>query len=197
MRVAASRTSVVISLLLVLLATDSVATPQQAARPLNERGPVDAPVTVVEFCTYDSEACSRLDIVLDAVLLEFGDRVRFVFRHVPADDTLAASLRYRAAMAAGQQGQFWPMHQLLMANRQHATRADVLAMAHQLGLDAERFRADLDSAETIAATETGQDDAAVQAGAAAPALIVNRRSLAVTSEARDIRAAIRLALATR
>jgi len=89
------------------------------------------------------------------------------------------------------------MHDLLMVNRQRATRADILAMAHQLGLDAERFRVDLDSAETIAAAETGQDEAAAQSGMAAPALIVNRRSLAVTSEARDVRAAIQLALAVR
>jgi protein-disulfide isomerase len=196
MRAAASRGCAGMAVLLASIATAAVATAQPAARPLNERGPSDAPVTVVESCSYDSEACSRLDMVLDAVLAELGDRVRFVFRHVAADDTPAATLRFRAALAAGQQGQFWAMHDLLMANRQHGTRADVLAMAHQLGLDAERFRVDLDSAATIAAADAGHE-AAVPAGAAAPALIVNGRSLAVTSEAKDIRAAIRLALAVR
>ena len=197
MRAAACRRAVGSLSAIAYVAAASVMTAQSQERPVNERGPADAPVTVVEVCSYGSEACSRLNIVVSGVLDEFGERVRLVFHHVAGDDTPAGLLRYRAALSAGRQGQFWPMHDLLMANRQRGTRADVLAMAHQLGLDAERFRADLDSAETIAAAETGQDEAAVQSGTAAPALIVNGRSLAVISEARDVRAAIHLALAVR
>ena len=183
--------------MLATLATATVTTAQPPARPVNERGQADAPVTVVEFCTYASDACSRLDIVLGGVLSEFGDRVRFVFHHVPADDTPAASLRYRAALAAGQQGQFWPMHEILMANRHRATPADIPAMAHQLGLDAGRFRTDLESAETIAASQSDRDEAAAQNVSTTPALIVNGRSVAPIAEARDLRAAIRLALGVR
>jgi len=197
MRAAACRRAIGSLSALAYVAAASVVMAQPQGRPVNERGPADAPVTVVEVCSYGSEACSRLDIVVSGVLDEFGERVRLVFHHVAVDDTPAGSLRYRAALSAGRQGQFWPMHDLLMANRQRATRADILAMAHQLGLDADQFRVGLDSADTIAEAETGQDQAAVQPGAAAPALIVNGRSLAVTSEARDVRAAIQLALAGR
>jgi protein-disulfide isomerase len=182
---------------LAALATANIATAQPPPRPVNERGPANAPVTIVEFCTYDSDACGRLDIVLGGVLLEFGDRVRLVFHHVPADDTRAASLRYRAALAAGQQGQFWPMHGLLMANREHSTRADMAAMAHQLGLDAERFRTDLDSADTVAAASADRDEARVQNISTTPTLIVNGQSAATVAEAKDLRAAITLALAAR
>jgi len=184
-------------LAIAYVAAASFLTAQSMERPVNERGPADAPVTVVEVCSYGSEVCSRLNIVVSSVLDEFGERVRLVFHHVAGDDAAAGLLRYRAALSAGRQGQFWPMHDLLMANRQRETRADVLAMAHQLGLDAERFRADLDSPETIAAAESGRDEAAAASGAAAPALIVNGRSLAVRSEAKDVRAAIRAALGVR
>jgi protein-disulfide isomerase len=184
-------------LVIAYVAASSVVTAQWRERPANERGPADAPVTVVEFCSYGSEACSRLNIVVSGVLDEFGDRVRLVFHHVSGDDMPAGLLRYRAALSAGRQGQFWPMHDLLMANRQRATRADVLAMAHQLALDAERFRADLDSAETIAAAGTAQNGAAAQPGTLAPALIVNGRALAAMSDAKDLRAAIKLSLAPR
>jgi protein-disulfide isomerase len=196
MRASACRRAVGSLSAIAYVAAASVMMAQPQERPINERGPADAPVTVVEVCSYGSEACSRLNIVLSGVLDEFGERVRLVFHHAAVDDTPAGLLRYRAALSAGQQGQFWPMHDLLMANRQRATRADVLAMAHQLGLDADQFRAGLDSAETIAAAEAGQDKAAVQSGAAAPALIVNGRSLAAIS-ARDIRAAIQLAFSVR
>jgi protein-disulfide isomerase len=197
MRAAASRTRAGIGFLLASLATGAVATAQPAGRPLNERGPSDAPVTVVEFCTYDSDACSRLDIVLDAVLSEFGERVRLVFRHVPADDTPAASLRYRAALAAGQQGQFWPMHALLMANRQRATPVDIPLMARQLGLEAERFRADLDGADAIAAAASDRNEARASNVATTPALLVNGRPVSALDDAKSLRAVIRAALTIR
>ena len=197
MRVAASRSCAGIVVLLASVAAGAVATAQPAARPLNERGPSDAAVTLVEFCTYESEACSRLDIVLDAVLSEFGDRVRFVFRHVPADDTPAASLRYRAALAAGQQGQFWTMHGLLMANRQQATAAGVHLMAHQLGLDPERFRADLDGAGAIAAAASDREEARAFNVTTTPALIVNGRPVSAAFDAKSLRAVIRGALTNR
>ena len=181
--------------LLVLLACADPASAQPPKQPVNERGPADAPITVQEFCTYDSEACSRLQIVLENVLAEFGDRVRLVFRHVPADDTPAGSLRYRAALAAGEQGQFWAMHDLLMANRQHATAAEIPMMAHQLGVDAERFRADLDSADVVAAAAADRDEARAHNVTTTPTVIVNGRSVAVG--VKDLRTAIRAALTAR
>ena len=181
--------------LLVLLGGAVVASAQPARQPVNERGAADAPITVQEFCTYDSEACSRLQIVLESVLAEFGDRVRLVFRHVPADDTPAGSLRYRAALAAGEQGQFWAMHDLLMANRQRATAAEIPMMAHQLGLDAERFRADIDSADVAAAAASARDEARAQNVSTTPSVIVNGRPAAVG--VKNLRTAIRAALTAR
>jgi protein-disulfide isomerase len=197
MRVAGLRAGARLSAMVVVLGGAAVAAAQPPTRPVNERGPADAPVTVVEFCTYDSEACSRLDIVLEVVLPEFGDRVRQVFRHVSAGDTPAASLRSRAALAAGQQGMFWPMHDILMANRHRATPANIPAMAHQLGLDAARFQTDLDSAETIAAAQADRDEAAAQNVSITPLLIVNGRSVPSIVNAADLRRAINLALAAR
>ena len=181
--------------LLVLLASAGTASAQPPRQPVNERGPSDAPITVQEFCTYDSEACSRLQIVLENVLAEFADRVRVVFRHVPADDTPAGSLRYRAALAAGEQGQFWPMHDLLMANRQHATAVEIPMMAHQLGLDSDRFRSDIDSAEAIAAAASARDEARAQNVSTTPSVIVNGRPAAV--DVKGLRTAIRAALTAR
>lgn len=194
---AVSRTLAVIGVLLAALATANVATAQPEMRPVNERGSADAPLAVVEYCTYDSETCSRLDIVLGDLLLDYAGRVRLVFHHVAADDTPEASLAYRAALAAGAQGQFWTMHGLLMANRQHATRAEIPKMAHQLGLDAERFAADLDSAETIAAAVQSRAAARAENIATTPTVIVNGRVIAAVADAKDLRATIQLALGPR
>ena len=67
------------------------------------------------------------------------------------------------------------MHGLLQANRERRTRAELLAMAQQLGLDAARFRADLDCVETMAAAKSDQDAAALQGVSAIP-LVLERFS---------------------
>jgi protein-disulfide isomerase len=56
-----------------------------------------------------------------------------------------ARLAHQAAMAAAAQGQFWPMHDLLFANRDHVNRGDLVGYASKLGLDVKRFETDLDS----------------------------------------------------
>jgi protein-disulfide isomerase len=164
------------------------------AAPVNERGPSNAPVAVVEYCTYESDACAQLEVIVNVLAVEFGDRVRFVFRHVPSAQTAAASLRYRAALAAGAQGRFWPMHDMLLANRERASLEDVLAMASQLGLEGARFRADLDSPSIAAAAKQDSDEAASKGITATPTVIVNGRTLPSVQDAREVRAAIRQAL---
>ena len=56
----------------------------------------------------------------------------------------------RAAIAAQAQGKFWEMHDKLFANGEHLDEADILAYARAIGLDLDRFRADLQSAATKA-----------------------------------------------
>jgi protein-disulfide isomerase len=167
---------------------------QQSSDAVNERGPATADVTIIEFCTYESEACSRLGVIMDVMLHEFHDRVRLVFHGVPADGTSGASYRYRAALAAGNQGRFWDMHQLLLSNRDRATETDVVAMANQLGLDLARFGADLASLEIATAVLRDKNEAASQGITSTPAVFINGRPLATFKEAKDLRAAILQAL---
>jgi NhaA family Na+:H+ antiporter len=191
-----SRRAVGVALVTTLVSTSAPRGRAQDAtgQPVNECGPANAPVTIVEFCRYDSEPCARVGILLDVMLHEFGDRVRLVFHHLPADTGPAPSLRYRAALAAGNQGRFWDMHAILLANRDRATDADVFAMAGQLQLDDVRFRADLASSEIAAAVERDRNDAAAQGVTSTPALIVNGQPVTAFTEAKDLRAAITHAL---
>jgi protein-disulfide isomerase len=162
---------------------------QQPATQVNARGPIDAPVTVVEFCSYDSEACERMAVVLDTATAGYADRVRIVFRHVPANDSPEATVRYRAALAAGYQGQFWLMHDTLFANTSRGSRQESIGMAHQLGLDVERLLADLESDRARASAAADVEEAAAKGVTAVPAVFVNGRSVNVR-EAEDLRAAI-------
>lgn len=162
---------------------------QQPGTEVNARGPIDAPVTVVEFCSYDSEPCERMAIVLETATAGFGDRVRIVFRHVPTDDSAEATVRYRAALAAGYQGQFWLMHDTMFANMARGSRLELIGMARQLGLDVERLIADLEAERAFGSAAVDVEEAVAKGVTTVPSIFVNERSVNVR-EAGDLRAAI-------
>lgn len=77
-------------------------------------------------------------------LLAADPDVRYVWRHLPlADVHPHARLAAEAAEAAGAQGRFWDMHEMLLANQTHLDPGDIVGYAGRLDLDVERFRADL------------------------------------------------------
>jgi protein-disulfide isomerase len=102
-------------------------------------GDPDAPVTVVEYGDYECPYCAAAAPVLRRLVEESDGRVRLVFRHFPLADrhpyALTAAL---AAEAAGAQGAFWPMHDLLFARQERLDDAALRAYADELGLDGER-----------------------------------------------------------
>jgi protein-disulfide isomerase len=102
-------------------------------------GPGNAPVTLLEYGDFECPYCQRAHPILQGVRRTMGDRLRFVFRHFPLSQAHAhAEHAAEASEAAGAQGRFWEMHDLLFEN-QHALEDDDLAMyAAQIGLDAQR-----------------------------------------------------------
>jgi protein-disulfide isomerase len=115
------------------------------------RGPQDAPVTIVEFSDYQCPFCARSEPLIRDVLKEYPDKVRFVYKQFPLVSIHANAMgAAQAAVAAGMQGKFWEMHDLLFAN-QRALQADKLKdYAQQLGLDVAKFEADMSSNEAKA-----------------------------------------------
>jgi Na+/H+ antiporter NhaA len=119
--------------------------PVEAARD-HIRGPLDAPVTLVEYGDYECPHCGRAAPGVRELLDSFDGKVRFVFRHLPLPDVHPnAALAAQAAEAAGAQDAFWPMHDLLFARQDALHVADLIRYAAELGLDAERFEEDLRS----------------------------------------------------
>jgi protein-disulfide isomerase len=103
------------------------------------RGPVDAPVTVVEYGDFECPYCGQAETVVRDLLRDFAD-VRYVWRHLPLTDVHPhAQLAAEAAEAAADQGAFWEMHDLLLANQDALEPADLIGYAEQLGLDVDRF----------------------------------------------------------
>ena len=102
-------------------------------------GDPDAPVTVIEYGDFECPYCAAAAPVLRQLVEESDGRVRLVFRHFPVVDAhphaLTAAL---AAEAAGAQGAFWPMHDLLFARQDRLGDVALRAYAEELGLDGSR-----------------------------------------------------------
>src|SRR5215208_2863547 len=103
------------------------------------RGPLDAPVTVVEYGDFECPYCGRAEPAVRELLRDFAD-VRYVWRHLPlADVHPHAELAALASEAAADQGAFWEMHDRLLEHQDKLRMADLVAYADRLGLDVARF----------------------------------------------------------
>jgi Na+/H+ antiporter NhaA len=110
------------------------------------RGPVDAPLTLVEYGDVECPFCGRATGVVAELRARFGDELRYVFRHLPLPEVHPnAQLAAEATEAAAAQGAFWPMHDRLFAHQDELDGAGLLSSAAALGLDLERFARELGS----------------------------------------------------
>ena len=107
------------------------------------RGPLEAPVTVVEYGDFECPFCGQAEPVVRELLRDFGD-VRYVWRHLPLSDVHPnAQLAAESAEAAANQGAFWEMHDLLFEHQDALSADDLMSYADQLGLDVDRFSEEL------------------------------------------------------
>lgn len=110
------------------------------------RGPQQAPVTLLEYGDFQCPFCGAAHPVVEAVRATMGDSLSFAFRHFPLTTVHPYALSAaEAAEAAGAQGYFWEMHDLLFEDQSHLEIGDLIARARALNLDLEEFTAALAS----------------------------------------------------
>jgi protein-disulfide isomerase len=107
------------------------------------RGSPSAPVTLVEFGDFECGPCGRMKPAVDEILATSGDRVRFVFRHLPLSIHPHARRAAEAAACADSKGKFWPYYELLYAHQNALSDSELRGYAEKSGLSSARFRADL------------------------------------------------------
>jgi Na+/H+ antiporter NhaA len=158
------------------------------------RGPDSAPVTLVEYGDYECPYCGQAEVVIRELLDEFGDELRYVWRHLPLNDVHAhAQMAAEAAEAAGAQGSFWPMHDRLLATQDELTARDLQRYAEELGLDVDRFWDELrrrEHAERIAEDVASADSSGV---AGTPSFFINGRRHQGAYDVDTLSAAVRSA----
>jgi Na+/H+ antiporter NhaA len=138
------------------------------------RGPHSAPVTLVEYGDYQCSYCGQAEVVIRELLEEFGDELRYVWRHLPLNDVHSnAQMAAEATEAAAAQGAFWPMHDRLLASQDELTPRDLKRHAEELGLDIERWWDELrrhEHADRIAEDVASADSSGV---AGTPSFFIN------------------------
>jgi protein-disulfide isomerase len=124
------------------------------------KGNRDAKVTLIEYGDYQCPACATYAPVVTQLATEFGADVAFVFRHFPLPQHSNAVPMTYAAEAAGRQGKFWEMTDVIYANQQAWQNADsdnvqaiTTEYAKTLGLNTAQFEKDFTSSELRAKTD--------------------------------------------
>lgn len=122
----------------------SISDTAELIQPVDEtdhtHGPADAPVTVVQYGDYECPYCGRAYPVIKAVQEKMGAQLLFVFRNFPLKQMHPHAMRAaEAAEAAGAQGQFWEMHDLLYEHQDALEDDDLRRYAEDLGLDTTEF----------------------------------------------------------
>lgn len=109
-------------------------------------GPVDAPVTLVEYGDFECSICGRAYPVVKELLGTYEGKIRFIFRNFPMktihDNAYDAAL---AAEAAGLQGKFWEVYHLFFRNQESLEKSNLLKYAASAGVDEAGMLADMES----------------------------------------------------
>jgi protein-disulfide isomerase len=163
-------------------------------------GSDSAPISLVEYGDYECPPCFSSYAVVQELMRQHPGMIRYEYRHFPITqihkNALTAAL---AAEAAGEQGKFWEMHDLLLSsqvNWSHSPQAkeSFTLMAQQVGLDVKAFESALESSELERRITAGAT-AARQAGiASVPTLFINGSRYEFGADRPDILRSIVLSL---
>jgi len=138
------------------------AIPEDKALPANTssesmhvRGNPNAPVTLEEFGDFQCPPCGSFAAFAEELLKEFDSRVRLVFRSFPLSAHEHAREASLAAEAAGLQGHFWEMHDVLYREQAAWSKAPNArelfeSYAGTIGLNVDQFKKDMDGEKTKA-----------------------------------------------
>jgi protein-disulfide isomerase len=143
-------------------------------------GPADAPITLEEFGDFQCPPCGKLSEPINQLQKQYN--LRIIFREFPLPMHAHAREAAYAAEAAGLQGRFWQMHDLLFREQpvwSNSPDARTLfnAYAGMLQLDLDRFKRDMDSSDVIQQVETDQQRGAQIGVRTTPTIFLNNQAV--------------------
>jgi protein-disulfide isomerase len=137
-------------------------------------GAPHAPVTVVEYGDFECPNCKQAAPAVKLLLQRFAGRVCLVYRHFPLEEVHPHAMHAaQAAECAGEQQQFWGMHDLLFEHQQHLKPNQLRGYAEQLGLDMARYDAEMADEVYLQRVREQMEGAARSGVRATPTFFIN------------------------
>jgi protein-disulfide isomerase len=158
------------------------------------RGPVSAPVTVVEFADYECPYCQQVNPDLQKLEAEYRGRVAFAYKDAPLPMHVHAQKASEAAHCAGVQGKYWEYHDLLFASKQYQL-PELKQHARQLQLDGAAFDQCLDSGAQAGAVKAQLAEFEKFGLSGTPSFFINGRFLSGAADYATLRSVVEQELA--
>jgi len=136
-------------------------------------GKATAPITVVQYAEYQCPYCGMAADTVDALLKEYPDQVRVIFKDFPLNFHERAMPAAVAAHCAGEQGKYWELNRLMLKNQQALQDTDLDGYAKQIGLDVDSWMACRGSGKYEPVISAGVTDAQKLGVQATPTFFVN------------------------
>jgi protein-disulfide isomerase len=158
------------------------AQPQSPTTPTPAGGSVATSkgvVTIDEYGDYQCPPCGALHPIIKTLKGEYGDRIQFAFHHFPLTQLHSHALEASyAAAAAGLQGKFWEMHNMLYEKQSEWSevgdfRPIVLEFARKIGLDLPRFTRDIDGLQVVTIVSEDMQRGALLGVNGTPTVFIN------------------------
>ncbi len=158
------------------------------------KGPKDASVTIIEYTDYQCSFCKRVQPTLKKLLEEYPGKIRFATMNNPLSFHKKALPAALAARAAGKQGKFWEMHDILFKNTKALDDADLVKYAEKLGLNIEQFNKDRNNEDIKTEILKEQKQAVKNGATGTPAFFVNGKKLSGAKPLTSFKMAVEAAL---
>ncbi len=137
------------------------------------RGPEDARITLVEFSDFECPFCSAAEKQVDLVMAAYPKDIKLIYKQFPLSMHPHAEMAAEASLAARDQGKFWEMYEILFKNYRRLSSESILAMAKEIGLNVDKFKADLVSGKYKAIVDKDMADGDAAGVYGTPAFYIN------------------------
>ena len=179
---------------------DKSAAREGDAESMHVRGNANAQVTLEEFGDFQCPPCSSISGFLDELVKEYDPHLRIVFRNLPLEMHQHAREAALAAEAAGLQGRFWEMHDVLYREQATWSKADnprelFDSYAGMIGLNVDQFKKDMEGEKARARVDSDQERANSLGVQMTPTVFINDHQMSPNDKTPEgLRAAIDAAL---
>lgn len=112
----------------------------EATSDMPQQGPSGADVTIQVFCDFANPMCNRSRLTMGEMKNEFGDKIRWIFRHFPVPSNPAGYEASLVAMCAHEQDKFWPVHDALFDHQATLAKDDLTEIAVKAGANEKELK---------------------------------------------------------